>query len=209
MSIFNNDYIGWRSSRIQKIISIYGEDYFKGKSILELGCGHGDVGDYFSNLGAIVTFAEGRQENLDHIMMVYPDAETILLDQDNRWNLSKKFDIIIHWGVLYHLNNWQQDLTSTLEHTNLLFLETEVPDSIEPNFELTMYENAKSPDQSLTGKSIRPSADRIENYLSELGAAYQRYDDAELNSFPHVYDWTVANTNTQLRGHRRFWIISR
>ena len=57
-----------KNNRVQKIISIYGSDWFKGKSILELGACHGDIGIEFIKLGAEVTFCDIREENLNEII---------------------------------------------------------------------------------------------------------------------------------------------
>ena len=37
-----------------------GFDFFKGKKILELGAGHGDIGAFFAELGADVLCLDGR-----------------------------------------------------------------------------------------------------------------------------------------------------
>ena len=34
------------------------------------------------------------------------------------------FDLIIHWGVLYHLENWEQDLSAFVKTSELLFSNT-------------------------------------------------------------------------------------
>lgn len=205
--MFTGHYKHWQQTRIEKIVSIFGKEFFNSKTILELACGHGDIGKYFQSIGAIVTFADGRQEHLNKIKKSDPLATTILLDQDNEWDLKTKFDIIIHWGVLYHLNNWKQDLQCAIKHSDLIFLETESCDSDNPDFELKLTESGY--DQALNGTGTRPSAAMIETYLSLLGVEYQRYDDSDLNSSFHKYDWKVNNTNKLRGGHRRFWIIKK
>lgn len=175
---FQGHYAGWRNKRISKIQNIFGKSFFKNKKILELGCGLGDIGIHFKSLGAHVTFAEGRHNNILEFNQKYPLEKIIELNQNDAWSLNEKFHIIIHWGVLYHLDNWQQDLKSALNHTNLLFLESEVSDSDDPNFEIKVDEESEKYDQSLTGKGSRPSAQYIEKVLSECGATFTRYDDA-------------------------------
>ena len=61
-SLFDRDgnYIEWRRTRIEKVESLFGKDFFKGKKMLELGCAMGHTGRHFEELGATVTFAEGR-----------------------------------------------------------------------------------------------------------------------------------------------------
>jgi len=205
--MFDGHYTDWRIKRFDKIISIFGEEFFKDKTMLELGAGFGENGKMFEELGAKVTYAEARKEHLDVLLERNSQTETILLDQDRSWNLNRKFDIIIHWGVLYHLNNWKQDLTCALSHSNLIFLESEVCRSNNPNLEIKQYECGY--DQAINNIGSRPSAIMIENYLTSLGCKIDRYDDAELNSSFHTYNWSVPTPSPEdyIEGYRRFWII--
>jgi len=206
---FRTHYISWRKTRINKIIEIFGEEYFKGKTLLELACGHGSIGREFEKMGAIVTYAEGRQKHLDRVKKRYPKAKTILLDQDAPWNLNEKFDIILHMGVLYHLENWKEDLTRTLEHSNLVILESQVIDSLSDTHEIRIDEYDRGDDQALYGIAIKTSSLYIEKHLKSLNATFVRYDDKNLNSPPHIYDWisTRKNRNRCMMSGRRFWVI--
>lgn len=200
--MFNGHYDVWRMKRIDKILSIFSKEYFQSKKILELGAGFGGNGKIFESFGANVTYAEGLQENFDKII-----GNKILLDQDKKWNLNETFDIVIHWGVLYHLDNWQQDLECTLNHTNCIFLESEVSDSDDPNFEIKTQEAGY--DQALNKIGSRPSANKIENFLLSKGAKFTRYDDSDLTADFHCYDWKVTNSKSWRHGLRRFWVVTR
>jgi hypothetical protein len=206
--VFNHHYIDWRFKRISKILEIYNQDFFKHKSILELGCGHGDIGKEFISFGANVTFAEGRSYHCEILKERFLNSKIINLDQNEPWELNTRFDIIIHWGVLYHLNDWKSDLISTLKHSDLIFLESEVSDSNDVNFDLKITER-DGYDQSLNGIGSRPSADNIERIIEENGFSFERFDDESLNSSFHQYNWKVENTNTWRDGLRRFWIVKK
>ena len=130
------------------------------------------------------------------------------LNQNKIWELEKKFDIVIHWGVLYHLNDWKSDLISTLKHSDLIFLESEVSDSDDVNFDLKIKEK-DGYDQALDGIGSRPSANNVELFIKNLGFDIERFDDENLNSTFHQYNWKVTNTNTWRHGLRRFWIIKK
>lgn len=211
---FLGHYDKWRDVRIRKIIKELGEDFFRGKSLLELGCGYGHIGKYFiDNFDCDVTFAEGR---IDHVNLLKKETsyEVICLNQEKEYTLDKKYDIIIHWGVLYHLDNWKQDLKCAISHLNsngYLFLETEVCDSDDENFEVKIKERSHNYDQSMSGIGSRPSAPMIENVLVENGLQFSRYDDDDISpetfkGYPHVYNWKVENTGRTKPGLRRFWI---
>lgn len=215
MSVFNNEeYIEWRRVRLQMITNLFGNEYFANKKVLELGCGNGHIGNWFEEKGAIVTFAEGRPENIAAINKTNPESKVVHLNQEFKWYLGEKFDVIIHWGVLYHLDNWRQDLISVCKQTDLLFLETEVTDSSDPNIEAKIGESRAAQDQTLamSGLGTRPSPLAIENVLHECGMVFVRYDDPSINTGQRCYDWDELNDgNWQRNGKtlRRFWIVRR
>lgn len=207
---FKIHYAEWQQARINKIIKIFGKDFIKDKSILELGCGYGDIGIALSKMGAKVTFVDGRQEHLDVIKDRHSGQKTLLMDLDGEWDLDDEFDIIIHFGLLYHLTNWKENLLSTFKHSNLVILETEVANSNSPTDEFTLKE--KGYDQSLHNLGTRLSAAKLEKFFSEHDINFKRYDDADLNGGMHKYDWKVdENLDLNIKGmaHRRFWVLQK
>lgn len=187
-----------------------GEDQIKGKTILELGCGYGDIGMHFSKLGAEVTLAEGRQEHVDLLKQRYPNVNVLRIDQDQDWDIDEVFDIVIHMGVLYHLYNWQDEIKRMLPKGKIIFLETEVANRSSDSFEMIVNEDKERYDQSLHGPSKRASAAYIEKILKECGVEFQRYDDPALNSAGHKYDWVVNDNGPEwtAAANRRFWKIT-
>lgn len=211
-------YTGWQQRRIEKIEKLFGKEFFKDKSVLEVACGYGHIGKYFREVcGANLTFTEGRQEHLEFISQNNPDSTVMQLDQETNWNLNKKFDVLIHFGVMYHLNNWQQDLECALKHSDLIILESEIADTDK----LVAYKIIDDPngyDQALNpaGIATRPSAAYVEKIFEDNGFTFTRYDDADLNDGVHRYDWPVtcsADVDNYNRGNglglRRFWIAKR
>src|SRR5690242_4140 len=57
--LFHHSYHDWRTKRIDKLLELYGADYFVGRNILELGCGHAEIGAFFADLGADVLAVDG------------------------------------------------------------------------------------------------------------------------------------------------------
>jgi SAM-dependent methyltransferase len=208
-NLFQDTYIEWRRNRIRKIEELFGKEFFNGKTILELGCGYGHVGNYFQEvLKSKVTFCEGKEEFIEEIKKNNPNSEVIKLDQDNLWNLKRKFDIVIHWGVLYHLDNWQQDLECAFKHSDLIFLESEVSNSDDDSFVLK-FNDHDGYDQALNVKASRPSASFIEKVITKNNFSFIRYDDASINHASHKYDWKVTNKEEIVDdyGKRRFWVL--
>jgi 2-polyprenyl-3-methyl-5-hydroxy-6-metoxy-1,4-benzoquinol methylase len=105
VNLFSDHYEYWRAKRVVAIVEYYGQEWFKGKKILELGCGFGDIGKVFKSLGAEVVFAEGRKENCEVLMRKFPNDRIYQINLENEWPFQKeRFDLILHMGVLYHLN---------------------------------------------------------------------------------------------------------
>jgi hypothetical protein len=177
--------------------------------MVEFGCGHGDNGAEFEKLGATVTYYEGRQQNINEAKLKYPTREIQLLNQSLDWDIKDNWDIAIHWGLLYHIDNWKEDLEKVFKCADIIFLESEVCDSDDKNFEIKVEENSNWYDQSLTNIGSRPSPAMIEEFILDNNMKYIRYDDSDLNSDFHTYDWVIANTNTYRDGLRRFWVIQK
>lgn len=207
----HNHYVDWRNARINKIEKIFGADFFRGKDILEVGAGKGVIGKYLHDQwGANVTFTEGRAELVEYIRQTNPGANVYQINHEQPWELAEKFDIIIHWGLLYHLFRWRKDLLrikSHLREGGILFLESEVFDS-DLDQEFNVNEDKQIDDQSLIGVGTRASALAIENELSKIGFTFKRYDDADLSDANHRYDWELKNTKClhSSYGLRRFWV---
>lgn len=217
-SLFQNHYNDWREKRIKKIENLLSVNFIKNKSILEVACGLGDIGNYFRTThNCSITFTEGRKEYLPIIRSKNPNSEIHQLNHEENWNLNKKFDIVINFGLLYHLYNWKQDLICSLNHTDILVLETEVADSDKPFFEYE-FTDRNDYDQSITEtrRVKRVSANHIEHVLEENNFSFVRYDDEDLNSTMHIYDWKVSGSSEKENldpnndtGRRRFWIAKR
>jgi hypothetical protein len=201
--MFDEHYNMWRSSRMNGLIKYISPDYFKSKTLLELGCGYADIGNIFYELGAIVTSSDARQEHLEVVKERYPHIKTLLIDGDNM-NIDCEYDIILHWGLLYHLNEIESHLEKVSKKCNILLLETEVSDSDDKDFYVSTEENGY--DQAFHNRGIRPSQTYVENILEKNGFQYKLIKDPILNSSFHIYDWDIGNTKSYRHGLRRFWI---
>jgi len=203
--LFEGHYAGWRETRITKLVKILGKDWFPGKAVLELGAAYGHIGNRMLELGCSeVICAEGRLEHIEQMKQMHPKVTPLHLDLDTTWDLGRQFDLIIHWGVMYHLNNWKENLACVIAHSPIVCLETEVSATIDPMFDLKVGEMGF--DQALNGIGSRPSPAHVEATIIENGATYERYDHSDINFVFHVYDWD-SNDGTWAHGRRRFWMI--
>lgn len=224
--IFGGVFNDWRVKRVKKLEHIFSREWFKNKKVLEMACGFGNIGLYLKSLGADATFADARQDSLDMVKKKDQDARVILLDQEKPWILSQKFDLILHFGLLYNLDNWERDLRTTIQHTRYVALETAVARYSNP-FECKIvkpeYPSELYGPYSGTGTLV--SSSNIESIFEEMGADYHRYDDSDLNMeeswSEYRYDWKeeygpvvqysetpVVNTWDNIHlGGRRFWVV--
>lgn len=208
--VFSEHYEGWRKTRLDKVKQIFGDEFFNEKTLLEIGCGYAHIGRHFHDLGAVVTATDGRPEHIDKVKMRHPMIESFVSDVNGRWNLNRKFDVLINFGVLYHLVDWKNHLKSCMQHSDLMVFETEVANRSSKDFEFKRNENIMKYDQSIHGAGVRPSAANIENHFESLGLKYKRYDDEDLNSEPHRYDWKVNDYAPEWTvSHRRFWVVTK
>lgn len=201
--MFTSHYDGWVLSRMRTIAKYLPSDFFKQKTLLELGGGYGHNGNKFHELGAIVTSSDARVEHLENGKKLYPHLHFLHIDGD-RDKILSKYDVILHWGLLYHLKEIENHLKEVCDHCDVLLLETEVCDSNDENFSLQTVESGY--DQAFNSHGIRPSAPYVEKVLTANGFLFRRIDDPIVNSSFHVYDWQVTESKTWRHGLRRFWI---
>lgn len=213
--MFQDHYVGWRNARISTTLHLVGPDFFKGRSILELGAGFAEIGDFFqSNFDCQVTSSEGRLEHVEIIRTKIMNGEyspKLLVRHDNMehvFNTDTKYDIIIHWGLLYHLSDVELHLKDILQHTDYIFLETEVCDSLE---DVCLKVTECGYDQAISNTGSRPSPRYVERILDENGFNFELIKSNTLNSSIHIYDWDHDPHRRVLFHHglRRFWVCWR
>lgn len=208
--MFDGHYQNWRDRRVDKLIEIMGgSSWFAGKKVLELGAGHGHVSMKLAELGAVATAAEGRIEHVETMRQQLVGVNVVHLDQRMGYDIGT-YDLVVHWGVLYHLPlwRWKEDIHDAARHAPVMCLETEVCDSDDPDFALEVLE-PDSYDQSMEGMGVRPSAAAVERAVLSAGMIPERYDDENIGTDVHRYNWTVSGTNGWEHGMRRFWMCRR
>jgi 2-polyprenyl-3-methyl-5-hydroxy-6-metoxy-1,4-benzoquinol methylase len=162
--MFTDHYNDWIISRINGVKKYISPDFFKGKTLLELGCGYADIGNMFHELGAIVTSSDAREEHLQVVKQRYPHLTTLQIDGENISRIDK-YDIILHWGLLYHLNEIEDHLEEIAKKCDVLLLETEVSDSDDIKFYISSRECGY--DQAFHNVGIRPSPSYVESVLEK------------------------------------------
>jgi SAM-dependent methyltransferase len=209
---------------VNKLESLFGIDWFRGKKILELGCGTGRIGRYFGLLGADVTFCDARPELLNLIKIEDENAKCIELNNETNWALPDHYDLILHLGLSYNLDNWEQDLRCSINQGKIIVFESGVcrfSDKFEAKIIEPKYDFEHYGPFSKVGTLV--SSANIQDVLSEKNKKWIRYDDKNLNGANFFYDWKendIGYEETKSKktildswndpfyfGGRRFWVI--
>jgi glycosyltransferase involved in cell wall biosynthesis/SAM-dependent methyltransferase len=202
-------YQDWVHKRNKFIIDHFGMPFFRNKTVLDLGCGYGDIGASLWRLGADVLCVDARDSNINIGSKKYPGLKFKQINLDTEWNFNK-FDIILDIGLLCHLVNAEDHLHNVCQSTSqYLILETAVCDSDDPTLCARMKESSYNTDLSFSGIASRPTAAMIEKILSSCGMGFKRMFSPKLNSGPIKYDWNVVNSNSCDLNMRRMWIANK
>jgi hypothetical protein len=202
--MFEDHYIEWRKSRFNGIKKYIDLNFFKDKTLYEVGCGHGDNGTLFKNIGCNVTSSDARKEHIENAKIKNPQLNYELFDCDKDI-LLQKYDIILHWGVLYHLNEIEKHIENICNKCDYLLLETEVCDSYD-DFNFVIKTNENGYDQAFNNTGSRYNEKYIEKLLSDNNFNYIMIKDPIINSSIHRYDWEITNSKSWEHGLRRYWI---
>lgn len=203
-------YVEWNQKRIKAVIDYYGHQFFFKKKILDLGCGHGDIGGVLHRLGADVIAVDARQEHLKMLSQRYSGVKTVRADLDQPWPFfGKTFDIVIDMGLICHLNNFETHIKAICSSTKYLVLETAVLDSSDSSACLVKPDNKDIFDGSFNGFSSQVSAENIERVLKNCGFTFKRLDIDKLNAGAYVYNWESRDDNTYDLNKRRIWFCSK
>ncbi len=214
--LFHHTYEDWRLKRINKLLAIYGLDYFKGKKVLELAGGHCDIGAFLADIGADVLCLEGRAQNVQFASLKHRRLRTLKIVEFNLeedFSSFGHFDLIIHFGLLYHLKNVDKHLENCFGMTNDLILETVVLNSLDPLGIIYCDERTHVDEEALEGVGCRPSPFYVERIAEQNGFETIRYFDADLNSGAgqFYYDWEHKNDGNPGDNFRmrQFWRFRR
>ena len=211
---FKTHYADWQTRRFKVVenelethLSQFGKEQ-KGKSSLELGAGHGEFSRLLKAKGFICHVAEARPEHLEFMRNTLNLDGYHLFDGDHPEIPINDVDVVIHFGLLYHLTNPLEHLNWCLNNIkfSIMFLETEVFNDDNPDLVFRMQE--KGYDQAFNGIGGRPTSAGITKVIDANGLKHKRLDIQELDSDFHDYSWSEETLRVSWKpGLRRFWVI--
>jgi 2-polyprenyl-3-methyl-5-hydroxy-6-metoxy-1,4-benzoquinol methylase len=198
-------YPEWQNNRINFILSNIPLEFFEGKRVLELGSHNGYISAFFKKLGCDVLALEGRPENILDIKQNYPDLNIQLANLDTPEWLWGDWDIIINFGLYYHLQQYHKEhLVNCIKNCKLMLFESVIFDSFESEI---FFRQEEGRDQSLSNIGGTPSTSYVENILKENNTEFTKFSNPKLNGGLHHYDWIDFNSKQYNMFSRRFWIV--
>jgi SAM-dependent methyltransferase len=144
----------------------------RGKRVLDVGCGVGHLAQFFVRHGCDVSCVDARPENIARLKTLYPGlkAQVFDLERDSSTVLGS-FEIVLAFGLLYHLENPFRALrTLSAAAQELLLIETVVSDHSLPA--VVMCEEPTAFNQAVENIGCRPTPSFVALALRSSGFPY-------------------------------------
>lgn len=139
------------------------------KTALDSGCGIGFFSEYLSSLGLRVAAFDAREENIAEAKRRYPKIEFCVRDvEDRRMAAIGEFDLVLCFGLLYHLENPFRAIRNLHAVTGkALIIESIIPPSQSPI--AVLIDEPKGEDQGLHYIAFLPSEACLVKMLYNAG----------------------------------------
>ena len=212
-SIFEAGY--YRESQLTRLVNLFAHvdiERWRELRILEVGAGLGHLGDVFTQLGFDVTSTDSR---LEHVKaMKARGRKSFVLDLDSTGvDEAGDFDLILSFGVLYHLARPQEFLLSCGKKARVLLLETAVCDRYDPIVQWVDEPGGwRGKDQALRGRACRPSPSVVEETCRKAGFSVRDISTSVANWRIGSFDWEPKDTGEHRRDGvnlRKMWVCER
>jgi SAM-dependent methyltransferase len=206
----------YRESNLTRLVNLFAHvdvERWRGMKVLEVGSGLGHLGDAFADLGFDVTSTDGRPEHVEAIRA--RGRESFVLDLDRTGvNEAGDFELILAFGVLYHLAHPEEFLHSCGKTAKVLLLETAVCDRREPVVEWVNEAGGwRGKDQAVAGRGCRPSPSWVEDTCRKAGFDTVRDISSPLGDWSSgTFSWAPHDNGEWRRDGvnlRKMWVCER
>ena len=210
-SIFEAGY--YRESQLTRLLNLFAHvdiERWRGMKILEVGAGLGHLGDAFARLGFDVTSTDGRAEHVEAMKARGRQAFVLDLDRTGVDEVGD-FDLILAFGVLYHLARPEEFLQSCGKQAKVLLLETAVCDRNDPVIQWVGESGGwRGKDQALHRRGCRPSPAWVEGVCRGAGFGSVRDISSSVGNWViGSFDWEPKDTGEVRRDGvnlRKMWV---
>jgi SAM-dependent methyltransferase len=210
-SVFEASY--YRESQYTRLMNLFAHvdlDHWKGKRVLEVGAGLGQLGEAFRQVGFDVRSTDGRPEHVKAMKARGLDAAVLDLNAATADDF-RGFDIVLAFGVLYHLDQPDRFLHACGEASSILLLESAVCDEVGPVVKwVEEAQGRRGTDQALRGRGCRPSPSWVEQTCASAGFATIRDISSALGNWEiGSFNWTPTGDGESRRdgvNFRKMWV---
>lgn len=120
----------WFKNQLPNLISdhelLIDRDWFKGRNVLDLGCGGGRWSYGLAALGANVTAVDINESALNSTRIAHSEFDNVkiqyvkssLEDLSSALDPAEKFDLVWSWGVIHHCNNFNMAFNNAMSYVN-------------------------------------------------------------------------------------------
>ncbi len=145
------------------------KDNLELKTAIDTGCGIGVFSKYLSTLGLSVVGFDGRPENIEEARKRNPDISFYVHNiEDTKVLELGTFDVVLCFGLLYHLENLSRTIRVLHSLTGkLLIIESMIVQHSRPM--AALVDESEGEDQSLHGVALIPSQAYLVKMLYRAG----------------------------------------
>jgi len=205
----------YRESELARLLNLFAHvdaSRWRGMRVLEVGAGLGRIGEAFHQLGFDITSTDGRSEHVERMRSRGRKAQ--VLDLDNPGSSLEGFDLVLAFGVLYHLGRPESFIQRCGRSARVLVLETVVCDELEPVLRSVSEPSGWSgEDQALHRVGCRPSPAWVEDACRAAGFDLIRDISSPLANWQTgSYDWTPRGSGEWRRNGanlRKMWVCEK
>lgn len=206
-------YVEARQARLRNLFTHVDPRSLAGRRVLELGCGTGELGQAFVELGATVVSVDARPAFVAELRARYPGREAHVGDLEAMdLGALGRFDAVLCFGLLYHLATPGDFLAACTRVADTLYLESVVLDS---SAAVCPAADEAGEDQAFSLRGCRPSPSWIRETLARHGFCATDISSAAANwggAAPSVFDWEIGESGSWMRGGyllRRMFVCTR
>ena len=207
----------YREAELARLANLFAHvdlEAWRGKKVLEVGAGFGRLGAALSEMGLDVTSSDGRPQQVER--MKREGRSAFVLDLDEKGiDGAGDFDIVLAFGVLYHLSKPAQFLASCGRNADILLLETAVTDLSAPELPMVAEHSKgwRGQDQALNTTGCRPSPAWVEQECERAGFDVARDISSAIGNWEiGHFDWQPRNDGKSRRGRanlRKMWVFEK
>lgn len=148
------------------------KDKYQLRSALDVGCGVGKFSHFLSNLNFKTTAIDGRQENVNEAKRRYPQINFLRfnVEENDIINLGK-FDLVLCFGLLYHLENPFKAIRNLHNLTGkILIAESMISPDEKPT--TSIVDEGRAENQGLNYVALIPSESGLVKMLYHSGFSF-------------------------------------